>query len=61
MEQLTTKKVKMEPKPPLDTEWKATIETKVDSLVVGMAKVKSPVESMVEIKAMLQSRQHQKL
>jgi hypothetical protein len=42
-------------------EWKATIEAKVDSLVVGMAKVESLVESMAKIKAMLVSKQHQEL
>ncbi len=52
------KKVKVEPKPPLNVKWKATIEAKVDPLVVEMAKVKSLVESMGEIKAMLQSKQH---
>jgi hypothetical protein len=54
-----TKKAKIQPKPPLDVEWKATIEAKVNSLMVGMAKMDSLVEPMVEIKAMLASRQHQ--
>ncbi len=52
-QQATTKKVKMEPKPSLDVEWKATIEAKVDSLVARMAKVESLVESMAKIKAIL--------
>jgi hypothetical protein len=37
-------------------EWKATIEAKVDSLVVGMAKVESLVKFMAKIKAMLANR-----
>jgi len=46
------KKVKMEPKPPQNVEWKTTIEAKVDSLMDGMAKMESLKESMVDIKAM---------
>ncbi len=49
----TIKKVKMEPKPPLDAKYKIIIKAKVDPLVVGMAKVESLVEFMAKIKAML--------
>ncbi|CAK9860951.1 unnamed protein product [Sphagnum jensenii] len=44
----------------LDGESKATIRAKVDTLMVGMAKVESMVDSLVEFKAMLQARQHSK-
>jgi len=40
----------------LDEEWKASMEAKVDAIVVGMTKVDSMVESMVEIKVMLHKR-----
>lgn len=53
------KKVKMEQKPPLDAKWKITIETKVNSLMAIMAKLESLLKSMTEIKAILQSGQHQ--
>jgi hypothetical protein len=41
-------------------DWKATIDNKVENLVVGMTKVDSMAASLVEIKAMLQARQHYK-
>jgi hypothetical protein len=44
----------------LDGEWKAAIGAKVNNLMVGMAKVESMVDSLAEIKAMLQARQHSK-
>jgi hypothetical protein len=40
----------------LDEEWKASMEAKVDAIVVGMTKVDSMVESMAEIKVMLHKR-----
>jgi hypothetical protein len=36
----------------LDVEWKIGMEAKVDSLVVGMAKLEFVVGSMAKIKAM---------
>lgn len=39
----------------LDGEWKAAIGAKVNNLMVGMAKVESMVDCLVEIKAMLQA------
>ncbi|CAM6014341.1 unnamed protein product [Sphagnum balticum] len=45
----------------LDGEWKAAIGAKVDTLMVGMAKVESMVDSLAEIKVtLLQARQHSK-
>ncbi len=38
--------------------WKATIDSKVDNLVVGMAKVDSMAVALAEINAMFQARQH---
>jgi hypothetical protein len=40
----------------LEEEWKASMEAKVNTLMVGMIKVDSMVESMVEITAMLQKK-----
>jgi hypothetical protein len=51
----------MEPKPPLDAEWKTTIEAKFNSLMAKMAKMESLMESMAEIRAILQNRHHQYL
>jgi len=59
-----TKKVKIEQSSMLNVEWKATIEAELVSLVAGMAKVEPMVDSINEIKAMLQQKQrskHQKL
>jgi hypothetical protein len=44
----------------LDGKWKTTFKTKVDILVYGMTKVESMVNSTVEIKAMIQQKQHSK-
>lgn len=41
----------------LDVEWKATIKAKLDSLVARMAKVEPMVDSINEIKVMLQQKQ----
>jgi hypothetical protein len=40
----------------LNVEWKATIDAKLDSLVVGMAKMEPMVDSINKIKAMLQQK-----
>jgi hypothetical protein len=44
----------------LDGEWKAAIGAKVDTLMVGMAKVESMADSLAEIKAVLRARQRSK-
>jgi hypothetical protein len=40
----------------IDVDWKVAIDSKVDNLVAGMAKLDSMAVSLVEIKAMLQAR-----
>jgi hypothetical protein len=50
----------IKPSSMLDGKWKASFKTKVDILVCGMTKVESMVNSIVEIKAMTQQRQHSK-
>lgn len=51
-------KIELPPNFIIDADWKATIDSKVDNLVVGMAKVDSMAICLVEIKAMFQARQH---
>jgi hypothetical protein len=44
----------------LDVEWKATIKAKLGSSMARMAKVEPMVDSINEIKAMLQQKQRSK-